>query len=215
MSNPLNVQRNNYHINRKDNVISTPDWLSLYIKKIVMSKYYWFHRIFDPCVGEGSLLKPWKDVEGANLIGMDINIPIDKQSYIMYIPNNFLDFTYDNDYIPDIVLMNPPFNTYEINKKWMKENKVGKALLPELFIDKVFTIWPKIPLVSIVPMGFRLNQRKKSSRWKKYSMGENKITSILSIPLDTFKGVEFHAEVLFWNMDRLDGHYWVNPEDVE
>ena len=218
MSAPYNMLKNNYHKNKKNNVVFTPNWLSLRIAKLCMYhalpklfnvEYAHKYVIFDPAVGTGQLLKYFTE-DYFCTYGCDI---------IDYKDRDFTDYFYQHSFLekdkfsftPDLVVMNPPFNTYQLNKDYLKEHSMGKALLPEVFIDKVFSLWPRVKLVSIVPMGFRLNQRIKSSRWKKYSKlelsGEQRITSIMSIPLDTFSGVEFHVEVLFWNMYNMQAHY--------
>lgn len=223
MSAPLNTQRNKYHKNRKNNVVYTPDWLSRCIAD--KCKYSLLHKpidiirkyiVFDPAVGTGQLLKYFKGDSSRSYIrtyGRDIIDYADRDFTDYFYQESFLD-AHNFDYVPDLVVMNPPFNTYQLNKDWLKEHHMGKALLPEIFIDKVFSLWPSVHLVSIVPMGFRLNQRMKSSRWKKYSelelSGKQRITSIMSIPLDTFEKVEFHAEVLFWNMHNMQAHYWTD-----
>ena len=225
---PLNVQRNNYHENKKNNVVFTPDWLSAFIANLC--KYHFLPKpldvkytepyiIFDPAVGTGQLLKYFTDEfdDYMRTYGCDIIDYPDREGLNGFWHESFLE-PHHFDFTPDLVVVNPPFNTYKLNKEWLKENKMGKALLPEVFIDKIFSLWPGVKLVSIVPMGFRLNQRMKSSRWKKYyeleRSNRERITSIMSIPLDTFEGVEFHAEVLFWNMYNMQAHYWANENYI-
>ena len=73
-----------------------------------------------------------------------------------------------------------------------------------VFMDKVLELVDNdIPIVLITPMGFRLNQRKNSARWKKIKKDYPAITSILSLPIDTFDDTLFHTEVLFFNMAQF------------
>ena len=112
---------------------------------------------------------------------------------------------------PNLIIANPPFNTDIRNRDWLKAHKMGKALLPEVFTDKIFELYPKVPMIMISPMGYILNQRKKSDRWKKYSKDqENKISSIMMLPLDAFAGVEFHVCVICFNFPKglLEPFYW-------
>jgi len=45
-------------------------------------------------------------------------------------------------------------------KHYLNSIKKGKALLPELFSDKIFELYGNdVPYVLICPMGIRLNQR--------------------------------------------------------
>lgn len=214
MAAPLSTARNKYHENIKGNAIFTPDELSRNLFDILLSDTdRQFHDliILDPAVGEGNLLWPYKDFGYNNYtIGFDIKDFPDRNFTDMFLHQSFLEFNKGELFMPDIIVMNPPFNTDPENRDWMKENKKGKALLPELFLDHIFELWGHLtPVVMITPMGFRLNQRSFSGRRDKYKQSIAKITSIASLPLDTFPGVEFHAEVLFWNIAGLKPHYWL------
>ena len=77
-------------------------------------------------------------------------------------------------------------------------------------MDKVLELCGKnIPIVLITPMGFRLNQKKSSTRWQKIKKDYPEISSIMSLPLDTFEDTLFHTEVVFLNMDKLKPHYFI------
>ena len=80
-----------------------------------------------------------------------------------------------------------------------------------MFFDKCLEVWGKeLKMVMIAPMGFRLNQRMKSTRWKKLRDCGVDITSILSLPLDIFPGVQFHSEVLFFNIEAEKSHFFLD-----
>ena len=97
-----------------------------------------------------------------------------------------------------MVLCNPPFNGCK-----------GRQLYPEVFLRHILKLFASVPTVLFTPMGFRLNQRKKSERWKWCRDSVMQITSIVSLPLDIFSGVEFHAEILIFNRPDLKPHYFL------
>lgn len=159
----------------------TPHWLCDYLNEII-TEHYNPKTILDPCCGDGRLTKKFN----CNKIEYEI-----KQN------KDFLKETEKIDC--DFVLMNPPFNIGQ-----------GRKLSVEVFMDKVLELCGKdIPIVLITPMGFRLNQRINSSRWKKMKKNYPPITSILSLPLDTFEDTLFHTEVLFFNTPKLKAHYFI------
>jgi hypothetical protein len=78
-----------------------------------------------------------------------------------------------------------------------------------VFLDQILNVCGKTQIALCVPMGFRLNQRWTSKRWRKLSQDPRlEISSILSLPLDCYDGVQFHSEVLFFNSPHLKPHYW-------
>lgn len=219
MASPLGVVRNDYRKNPKKSDIETPKVVCVRIYEIVekycldiLNKEDCFS-ILDPSVGNGNLLKPFDDnlnkfnYNNIFKVGVDtkqlneinpnvnvfINIPFEKTNvfdYNIHIPN----------FKPDIVLCNPPFN-----------QGCGRKLYAEVFLRHCIDLFgDNIPMVFIVPMGFRLNQRKISNRWK-WLKDNIEISSILSLPLDIFNGVEFHCEVLFFNFPEgvLKPHYFL------
>lgn len=222
--NPLSTKRNKYFSNEKDNCIFTPKRLSYFIYDIIKKSDTYSSlkskdtcQILDPSVGSGNLLEPFKldkDLKNVFTIGFDIKDYENKKYIDKFIPTNFLKLLYvrNSKLEPDLIIMNPPFNNNASTKKFLKEKKLGKALLPDLFTKAIFKHWNKIPMISIQPMGFRLNQRIKSDRYKNYFNSENKISAIASLPLNIFDNVEFHVEVVFWNFKGLEGHYWYNEK---
>ena len=104
---------------------------------------------------------------------------------------------------PDLVLCNPPFN-----------GAAGKQLYPEVFLRHAFRLFGEtVPIVLFTPMGFRLNQRRRSARWRWLRDTRANLTSIVSLPLDIFPGVEFHAEILIFNVKGIRPHYFL-PESA-
>ncbi|MFW6225323.1 MAG: N-6 DNA methylase [bacterium] len=219
--NPLTTSRNKYYDNNKCMEIYTPVPIVQFIVDLFEQfiKYNPNLVILDPACGSGNLLKPFKkQSDTIKTIGIDIkkdNIEgIDK-----FYKDNFLSFKKEFDDEVDFIICNPPFNNTKENKEWMKENKKGKALLPELFLDKMIDLFGEdihvMPIVLFVPMGFRLNQRLKSKRWKKIRDQHPSISSIISLPLDVFPNVEFHNEILIYNTNWLDAHYMLPDKYVK
>ena len=99
----------------------------------------------------------------------------------------------------DMVIINPPFNI-----------GTGKQLSVEVFMDKILQLCPNdIPIFIVCPMGFRLNQKKTSSRWTKMRDTYPPITTIISLPIDVFENTLFHCEIIGFNTDKLLPHYFL------
>lgn len=223
--NPLSTSRNDYYNNKKNSSIMTPLKVSNFIFKLIEQYIYVLKKynnnipltnfkILDPCCGKGNLLKPY--CKSFPLFFECFGLDIKKYNFVCdftFKEQNFLDWNNSENVKPNLIICNPPFNNEnEINSKWMKENKKGKGLLPEIFADKIFELFGvEQPLVLFTPMGMRLNQRKKSSRWRKMRDKYPEITSIISLPLDIFPNVEFHNEILIFNIQELKPHYFL-PE---
>jgi type I restriction enzyme M protein len=85
-----------------------------------------------------------------------------------------------------------------------------------VFLEHIIELFGKdIPVALFVPMGFRLNQRRKSKRWRWLRDCGAKITSIMSLPLDIFEGVEFHNEIIIYNVAGLEPHYFLPEEYLD
>lgn len=186
-------------INRKDYKGSkdfncyTPDVIANTIFRIIQESGMEIKNIVDPSIGNGDLVKPFKN----NFIyGIDIN-DIGKTNCNQFYNCDFEKFN-ENIQV-DLVLSNPPFNGHP-----------NRKLYPEVFLKKIIELWGKdIPIVMFVPSGFRLNQRIKSKRWK-WLRNTIEISSILTLPLDIFPGVQFHMEVLFFNIKNIKPHYFLD-----
>ena len=200
MAYPISTKKNDYFSNRKKSTVITPLPLCKRIYDIV--KHLSIKNIYDIGCNEGNLSYYFKDKY--KCIGIDI----EKYNYhSTFIQNDFLklhrhDLKIDYE---DLIVSNPPFNH--------EESKKGD-LLPEVFLRHIFEIWgEEIGVIMFVPMGFRLNQSKGSERWKWLKNSKAKITSIMSLPIDIFPYVKFHAEVLFFNIPGIDAHYWIKDKD--
>jgi type I restriction enzyme M protein len=206
--NPLTTARNKYHENRKDSSIYTPLLLSKFIFDTIVYKYKKIKIVVDPACGSGNLLKWWSEY-GCNCFGFDIKDDMQRDTRIIFQEQDFLSLREVN-IDPDLVIVNPPFNND------FKGTKKGKKLLPELFLNKIWNLYGKeIPCVCFCPMGLRLNQRTFSSRWKMMRDDWPCITSVISLPLNIFPNVEFHNEVLIFNLPELKPHYFLPEEYIE
>jgi len=140
--------------------------------------------ILDPCSGDRRLTKDFD----CNIINYEIKEGTD-----------FLKET--NKIDCDFVIMNPPFNI----------GGTGRKLAVEVFIDKILNLVDNtIPIIMICPMGFRLNQRVTSKRWRKIRDQYPPITSIISLPLDIFEDTLFHCEIICFNCNLFDPHYFLD-----
>ncbi len=158
--------------------------------------------VLDPSCGIGNLLAPW--FGRAKCIGIETNPemlnktlwPEDVQLLNQAFENTTLD---QLETVPDLVLCNPPWNRH-----WERIN------YPEVFVRKIVTLFgPKIPFVLLCPMGFRLNQRDGSSRWR-WVRDTLEISSVIACPIDLYPDTEFHSEIILFNFGRkVKPHYWM------
>ena len=206
------VDRNNFYKHQKKATIFTPDYVSEFLYALIHKHINKKGVILDPCVGQGSLLKPFL-LNGFKVLGIDIEY----QGFPKTIVKNYLEIKKDE--IKDkisLVIMNPPFNIDEKTKKYIKENYGGRPLLPEIWFSKALDLFGhNVPIVMFTPYGFRLNQSDTSKRWQKFITKEYpEITSIVSLPKDVFENILFHSEVLIFNLPQLKGHYFLENNYV-
>ena len=202
------VDRNNFYKNEKKATVCTPDYVSRFLYSIVSpcigKGKGW---ILDPCVGEGSLLKPWSE-NGYKVLGIDI----EDQGFQGTLVKNYLEVRRgDVKGKVSLVIMNPPFNIDYKTKHYIKEHYGGRPLLPEVWLQKAIELFgTDVPMVMFTPYGFRLNQTQNSKRWMKFVDSEYPpITGIVSLPKDVFKDILFHSEVLVFNIAMKNAHYFV------
>jgi len=200
MSQPLNVKRNNYFENKKNSRVFTPKVISDFLFSIVHGKLS-NGIIIDPCCGECSLLKPFIK-EKYITFGFDtIKTTFQESSNFVFKHCDFLKEKHEPILEVGLIICNPPFNNMDYKRK----------LLPELFIKKIFESYGEdVPVILFAPMGFALNQRITSKRWRYFRDECNaEITGRIPLPLNIFNNVEFHNEILLWNLPQLKGHYWL------
>ncbi len=178
MPSPLSVTKNDYHTNPKRSDIPTPLWLCDWLYRTI-SPVYPARRILDPSAGDDRLTAPWNDTE---VVRYELK---DGKNFLAALPCAV-----------DLVLCNPPFNL-----------GVGRKLGSEVFLEKIVdVVGSETPIVLMTPMGFRLNQRRTSPRIAKIRDRYPRITSIVSLTIDTYEDVLFHSEILFFNMPKLPPH---------
>ena len=140
-------------------------------------------KILDPCCGDKRLT----ELFDCEIINYEIK---EKKDFLKE----------ENKIDCDFCIMNPPFN---IGK--------GRKLSVEVFMDKVLSLVDnQIPIIIICPMGFRLNQRIKSIRWRKIRDTYPPISSIISLPLDIFEDTLYHSEIICFNCEKFKPHYFLN-----
>jgi len=198
-----NLQKNNYHLKPKPSNIQTPLAVSQFIFELLSphfptkpGKRPW---ILDPCAGKGSLLEPWV-INNYLSFGIDLEDGIVTDLKKDFLTLERRDICINKTLIkPALILCNPPFNGYG--------NKLGS----EIWLDKILELFGKeTPIVLFTPMGFRLNGKKSSKRWTKFTNHKYPpISSIISLPRDIFPGTEFHSEILIFNIPNLQPHYFL------
>lgn len=187
MTAPLTVKRNDYRKNPKRQDIPTPLWLCQELAELFPEA----RTVLDPACGDGRLLAPFAK-RGCNTVGYDVKRGED-----------FLAMT--GVITADLVVCNPPFNL-----------GVGRMLGSEGFLRKILALCGNVPIALFCPMGFRLNQRMTSTRWR-WLRDEcpARITGIMSLPLDVFAGVEFHSEIVFFNAPNVPAHSFPRANDAD
>ncbi|MBM4177370.1 SAM-dependent methyltransferase [Candidatus Gribaldobacteria bacterium] len=201
------VDRNNFYHNEKKATIFTPDYVSDFLYNLVSPFIKKNGIILDPCVGRGSLLRPFER-GGYKVLGIDI----EDQGFRNTVVKNYLEVKRGEIKKPiSLVIMNPPFNIDSKTKSFIKQYYGGRPLLPEVWFAKAVDLFGyNTPIVMFTPYGFRLNQSQTSKRWQRFINNEYPpITSIVSLPKDVFEGILFHSEVLIFNIPQLKGHYFL------
>lgn len=149
----------------------------------IISENYNPQKILDPCCGDRRLTE---------LFDCDV---------INYEIKEGTDFLKETKKIDcDFCIMNPPFNIGS-----------GRKLSVEVFMDKVLELVDNnIPIIMICPMGFRLNQKINSKRWRKIRDNYPPIETIISLPLDIFEDTLYHSEIICFNTNKLKSHYFLD-----
>ena len=202
------VDRNNFYKVQKNATVYTPDGVSEYLFHLLKTPGKGF--VVDPCVGGGSLLKPFA-ASGYDVLGIDV----ENQGYLGVLECNFLaleigDLEARGFAVPDLVIANPPFNIDAKTAALAKGIAGGRPLLPEVWLRKIVALWGReVPICLFAPYGLRLNQTCASRRWRAFVDGTYPpISAIVALPKDIYEGVMFHSEVLIFNRPDIAGHYF-------
>ena len=176
---------------RKNNIVFTPPKLANFIAEIIEEKKY--KTILDPAIGAGHLIEPYK--KDKYILGGDkYDIGGGADEFIL---NDIDDQEFNFSVEPDLIIMNPPFN-----------GASGRRLFPEVFLKKIFDRYGyDKPVIMITGDNFLNNTRLSSKRRSWIKEKEIKITSIITLPLDVFEGVQFNTQVLFFNIGGIKPHY--------
>lgn len=201
------VDRNNFYDRQKKATIQTPGGVSRFIFDLVGGRIDRGKPVLDPCVGEGSLLKPFVE-DGFDVLGIDV----EDQGFSGTQVKNYLEVNHGEITEPALVIMNPPFNIDGKTKDIVAKNYGRRPLLPEVWLLKAVQLFGKdVPMILFTPYGLRLNQTQQSRRWVRFVAGDYpEICSIISLPKDVFDGILFHSEILIFNISGLKGHYFYN-----
>ena len=172
---------------KKKSDTPTPLWLCDFLYELLSIKEY--EKILDCCCGDKRLTRNFKNSEIIN-----------------YEIKDGTDFLKEENLIDcDLVIFNPPFNI-----------GYGRKLSVEVFMDKLLSLVSiDTPIVMITPMGYRLNQKKSSSRWRKMREEYPEISTIISLPLNTFIDTEYHCEIVCYNTNFLKPHYFIDKKYIE
>ena len=144
-----NVARNNFYENGKNSTIMTPEPVSQFLFDLVKNKIDRNGVIFDPCVGQGSLLKPFV-ADGFETIGIDI----EPQGFPNTIKRNFIAVNKGDYQRPSLVIVNPPLLTLMKKQSFLSQKNMGEDLFcPKSASRKLLNYGVRsYPLYCLLPM---------------------------------------------------------------
>lgn len=206
-----NVARNNFYRREKNATVYTPPEVSAFLFALLRDKIAPDSIVFDPCVGAGSLLAPFRRA-GFRTFGMDI----EHQGFAPTLCGNYLAASRAElqtflGGAPSLVLANPPFNLDAKTRALAVAQCGRRPLLPEVWLQKTIALFGRAqPMALFAPYGLRLNQTQASARWQKFVRGDYPpIASIVALPKNIYPDILFHSEILIFNLRGLNAHYFV------
>ena len=204
------VDRNNFYRDQKNATVYTPAKVSQFLFDILSKRINRSGLVVDPCVGAGSLLHPFRDARFRTQ-----GIDIEDQGYPGTIVRDFISIERGEIERPSLVIANPPFNIDEKTKEVVARSFGRRPLLPEVWLHKTMELWGNgVPIALFAPYGMRLNQSVASKRWQKFVDGTYpRIASIVALPKDIYvepHQILFHSEILIFNINGLQAHYFYN-----
>jgi type I restriction-modification system DNA methylase subunit len=149
MSNPITTLKNYYYNKLKNSCIETPEIICDDIYKVLSDAGYKFKNILDPCCGiNKNLTKPFES-KGVRIYNYDIIYDVDFLSLERI------------DFVPDLVICNPPFNwSVDLPIKYKRKS------LPYLFLQKIVELTSiDTSIILFVPSWFFGNMRMSSERF--------------------------------------------------
>lgn len=172
--------------NSRPSNTATPPGICRFLHDVISPKYT-VKTILDPCAGRGNLTRPWR---GCKVIAFEAT--------------KKRDFFACPDHIDcDLVLCNPP---------WSGGGRSTKSPI-SMFLERILEVVPKrTPIVLITHWSFRMDQDKKSSRWRWLRDECPPISSTITLPHDIWSDAKVHSEILLFNMSKLKPHYFLPDE---
>lgn len=203
---------NNAGIDRRDTgYYSTPKPVANFFKRKLLSLNPNPNLIFDPCVGNGELLAPFRDT-GVRLCGFDI-IDFGSEKFFDFEQRDFLlsvagmlETPLISDGIPsaDIILANPPYNCHE--HEYLRRHKkrfsscFGKSAalnLYSLFVYAIIRVAKPGCLIGLITFDSFLTARGHEGL-RRFIRAESRIHSLLLCPTDLFRkqGADVRTSIL-------------------
>lgn len=130
------VDRNDFYKDQKNATIYTPPGVSRFLFDIVHDKIDPSGLVFDPCVGAGSLLLPFREA-GFKTRGVDI----EDQGYPETQVRDFISMKQGEIDNPALVIANPPFNIDHKTQELVARLFGRRPLLPEVWLHKTIELW--------------------------------------------------------------------------
>ena len=192
-----NTNLNNYHLKPKNSTIYTPQAVSQFLFNLLAPLFpNTDSLIVDPGCGGYSLLAPWQKT-GYHTLGIDNDLTSLADDY-----NDFLSLEQWIYRQPALILCNPPLNGMK------------PQLAPEVWLDKILELFGSdTPIILFAPIGLRVCNSYHGKRYQKFLNGEYpSISSIITLPRTIFPNVEFHTEILIFNISNLQPHYFFQPQ---
>ena len=192
---------NSAGIDRRDTgYYSTPEPVADFFKRKLLSLNSHPQQVFDPCVGNGELLAPFRR-SGARLSGFDI-IDFQADRFFEFEQRDFLlsavkvlDGSSPPDTMPgaDIIVANPPYNCHE--HEYLRKHKQRFALcfgrsaalnFYSLFVHAIIRIAKPGCLIGLITFDSFLTARGHEAL-RRFIRAECRIHSLLLCPTDLFK----------------------------
>lgn len=130
------VDRNDFYKDQKNATIYTPPGVSRFLFDLVHDKIDPSGLVFDPCVGAGSLLLPFRGA-GFKTRGVDI----EDQGYPETQVRDFISMKQGEIDNPALVIANPPFNIDHKTQELVARSFGRRPLLPEVWLHKTIELW--------------------------------------------------------------------------